>query len=67
MIKEKLLKYDSDVRKSKTDVKNELVVLNEKTEGLIYYTNHPSEKPIILQLRLEYLIKNKIAKKFNYV
>jgi hypothetical protein len=65
--KGKLLKYDSDIRESKTFGKNELAELNEKTEGLIYYTNHLSEKPINLQLRLKFLLEKKLAKKFYYV
>jgi hypothetical protein len=65
--KGKLLKYDSDIRESKTFGKNELVELNEKTEGLIYYTNHLSEKPINLQLRLKVLLDKELAKKFYYV
>jgi hypothetical protein len=65
--KEKLLKYDSDIRESKTFGKNELAELNEKTEGLIYYTNHLSEKPINLQIRLKFLLDKELAKKFYYV
>jgi len=65
--KEKLLKYDSDIRENKTFGKNKLNELNEKTEGLIYYTSHLSEKPINLQLRLSFLLDNKLAKKFHYV
>lgn len=65
--KGKLLKYDSDIRESKIFGKNELAELNEKTEGLIYYTNHLSEKPINLQLRLKVLLDKELAKKFYYV
>ena len=67
MSKGKLLKYDSDIRESKIFGKNELAELNEKTEGLIYYTNHLSEKPINLQLRLKVLLDKELAKKFYYV
>lgn len=65
--KGKLLKYDSVIRENKTFGKNELAELNEKTEGLIYYTNHLSEKPINLQLRLKFLLDKELAKKFYYV
>jgi len=65
--KEKLFKYASDIRKNKKFGKNKLPELNEKTEGLIYYTNHLSERPINLQLRLNFLLEKNLAKKFYYV
>lgn len=65
--KEKLLQYDSELRKKESFGKNNIPELNPRLEGLIYFTKHLIEKPINLQLRLEYLIKTEVAKKFHYV
>jgi len=65
--KDKLLKYASDIRKTNSFYKNSIPELKPNKEGLIYFTKHKSEKPINLQLRLQYLIDNDIAKKFHYV
>lgn len=65
--KSKLETYDRDIRKSNAFEKNVIPELDEKKEGLIYYTKHLSEKPVNLQLRLGYLIESRIAKKFHYV
>ncbi len=64
--KGKLLEYGSKLRLSNSFGKNILAELNPKTEGLLYFTEHLNEKPINLQLRLKYLIENKIAKKFHW-
>ena len=63
----RLLEYDIKLRKDKAYGKNNISELNPKTEGLIYFTDHLSEKPINLQLRLNFLIETKVAKKFYYV
>ena len=63
----KLHKYDNSFRKTNSYGKNDIIELNKYSEGLIYFTKHLVEKPINLQLRLEYLIKSKVAKKFHYV
>jgi hypothetical protein len=47
--KEKLLQYDSKLRKNNSFGKNNIPELNPKLEGLIYFTNHLNEKPINLQ------------------
>ena len=65
--KEVLLDYDSKIREQNTFGKNIITKLDLKKEVLIYFTEHLNEKPINIQFRLQYLIKNKIAKKFNYV
>ncbi|RKE98476.1 hypothetical protein [Ichthyenterobacterium magnum] len=60
---EQLNCYQNNIRKAdnkKTKIK--IDELNAKTQGLLYYSNHLSEKPINLQLRLDFLIKKKIAK-----
>ena len=67
LVKSKLLEYDSNLRESNSFGKNIIAELNQQTQGLIYFTGLLSEKPINLQLRLNYLIDNKIAKKFYYV
>lgn len=65
--KEKLFQYDADLRAQKSYGKNHISELNSNSEGLIYFTKHLNEKPLNLQLRLNYLIENNLAKKFNYV
>lgn len=65
--KAKLLQYDFDLRKNNSYGKNNISELNSKTEGLIYYTKHLKEQPINLQLRLKFLIRTGVAKKFHYV
>jgi hypothetical protein len=65
--KETLLDYDSKIREENTFGKIIITELDSKKEGLIYFTEHLNEKPINIQLRLQYLIENNIAKKFNYV
>ena len=63
----RLEQYDVEIRHNDCFGKNEIPELNPKSEGLIFYTNHLTEKPINLQLRLSYLIEKKLAKKFHYV
>ena len=65
--KKKLIQYDTNLRKSKSFGKNEITELKPSLEGLIYFTEHLVEKPINLQLRLNYLIETGVAKKFHYV
>lgn len=64
--KAKLLHYDYDCRANKTYGKNYIPELNSKREGLIYFTEQLDEEPINLQLRLSYLIKVGVAKRFHY-
>ena len=64
--KNDLLEYDLKLREGKSFGKNKIAELNSKSEGLIYFTEHLQERPINLQLRLAYLINQKIAKKFHY-
>ncbi|MFB9056919.1 hypothetical protein ACFFU9_09210 [Mariniflexile ostreae] len=61
----KLQEYDYDIRKTASFGKNIVAELKEKDQGLLYYTAHLSEKPINLQLRLDYLIRFRIAKKIH--
>lgn len=65
--KEKLLEYDANIRKNGSFGKNIIDELKPKSEGLIYFTKHLAEKPINIQLRLNFLIENKVAKKFYYL
>ncbi|NRD22799.1 hypothetical protein HNV10_06080 [Winogradskyella litoriviva] len=64
--KEKLLYYDFDCRTNKTYGKNNIAELNPHKEGLIYFTEQLEEEPVNLQLRLSYLIKIGVAKRFHY-
>lgn len=59
-----LNEYDSSCRSNNLFGKNKINKLCPKTEGLVYYTEHLSEKPINLQLRLNYLVKVGVAKVF---
>jgi hypothetical protein len=62
-LNEKVLNnYDKNLRKALSFGKNNLEELNNKTQGLLFFTEHLEEKPMNLQLRLKFLIKNKIAK-----
>jgi len=65
--KRRLFDYDSDFRKKKSFSKNVISELKPSLEGLIYFTQHLPEKPMNLQLRLNYLIEKGVAKKFHYV
>ncbi len=58
--------YDFDIRNTLSFGKNSIPELNEKRAGLIYYTEHLKERPINLQLRLQYLIDHNIAKVFHH-
>ena len=64
---EKLIGYDKELRKTDSFGKNTVPELNPNSEGLIFLTKQLIEKPMNLQLRLEYLIKTKVAKKFHFV
>ena len=55
---------ESDFLKVKTHGKHDIATLNQKKEGYLYYSkNNKSEQPINLILRLDYLIKHKLAKR----
>jgi hypothetical protein len=58
-----LYAYDNDIRTHESYGKNTIPELNKKN-GVIYYTEHLSEKPMNLQIKLSYLIASGVAKKF---
>jgi len=60
-----LLDYDSTLRANSVYGKNNIVELDSKSQGLIYFTEHLKEKPINLQLRLNFLVEIGVAKKFH--
>ena len=62
-----LQKYDNHFRMNNSYGKNEITELDKYSEGLIYFSEQLVEKPINIQLRLEYLIQSEVAKKFHYV
>lgn len=64
---EKLKQYDCRLRESRSFGKKKIKELDDHKEGLIYFTEQLKEKPINLQLRLQYLVDNGVAKKFHYV
>lgn len=64
--KERLFQYDSKLRRDECFGKNIIPELNPKSEGLVYFTEHLVEMPINLQLRLDFLLETKVAKKLNY-
>ncbi|MEZ4803728.1 MAG: hypothetical protein R2797_13225 [Gelidibacter sp.] len=63
--KSRLIDYDLDLRNHRTFGKNPIPELKVQKNGCLYFTENLSEQPINLQLRLSYLIENKIAKKFS--
>lgn len=62
--KSKLIAYDIDLRTNKTHGKNAIPEFKNQQNGCLYFTEHLSEQPINLQLRLSYLLEQHIAKKF---
>lgn len=61
---EKLIEYDKNIRASNTEEnKTYITELNNRNQGCLYYSPQLHEKPINLQLRLEFLITENIAKK----
>ncbi|NJX13939.1 hypothetical protein [Tamlana crocina] len=64
--RQQLDEYDFDIRNTLSFGKNIIPELNEKRAGLIYYTQHLKERPINLQLRLQYLIDKNVAKVFHH-
>jgi len=59
-----LYNYEKQIRSSFTKNKKHLIKeLNSKTEGILFYSPQLSEKPINLQLKLNYLIEIGVAKR----
>lgn len=61
---ERLLHYDASIRNSRQYGKNKISELHPTKEGLIFFTQHLLEKPLNLQLRLQYLLDVGVAKDF---
>ena len=56
--------YDQSIRAKNSKVKKTVInELYEKSQGCLVYSEHLEEKPINLMLRLDFLIKNNVAKK----
>ncbi|MEO6347536.1 MAG: hypothetical protein ABIO60_06460 [Aquaticitalea sp.] len=62
--KSKLIAYDLDLRTNETFGKNPIAEFRNPKNGCLFFTEHLSEKPINLQLRLDHLIENQIGKRF---
>ena len=58
----KLTAYDTELRKNNVFGRHPIKELDKKN-GLLFFTEHLAEKPINLQLRLQYLLDNKIGKR----
>ena len=61
---QKLNQYNNDIREKNAGTKK--IVINElyeKSQGCLVYSQHLDEKPINLILRLDFLIKNGVAKR----
>ena len=62
--KKKLITYDKDIRASNTEKnKTYITELDNRNQGCLYYSPQLSERPVNLQLRLEFLIQENIAKR----
>ena len=59
---EKLTLYNDNLRLSKKNGRITLPELNPSTEGVLYVSKQLVEQPINIQLRLQFLILNKIGK-----
>ncbi len=57
--------YDSTFRNHGSFGKNIIEELNPRSEGLIYFTEHLAEHPMNLQLRLDFLIRSRVAKRIQ--
>ncbi|MCB4807540.1 hypothetical protein LG651_04705 [Tamlana sp. 62-3] len=55
--------YVTNIRNNPKSGKTTIRELNPNNEGYIYYTSSLAEKPINLVFKLDYLIKNNIAKR----
>ncbi|MEM6515860.1 MAG: hypothetical protein AAF688_06720 [Bacteroidota bacterium] len=60
--KEMLLEYDLILRDNLSYGKNAIAELDAKKQGLIYFSQHLNERPMNLQLRLQFLIESGVAK-----
>ena len=59
---EKLTLYNDNLRLSKKNGRITLPELNPSTEGVLYVSKQLVEQPINIQLRLQFIILNKIGK-----
>jgi hypothetical protein len=60
----KLSEYNDNIRSKNVKTKKTAInELYEKTQGCIIFSEHLNEKPINLMLRLDFLIKNGIARR----
>lgn len=64
--RQSLIQYDLALRDGSSYGSNVINELDARYGGQMYFTEHLTEQPMNLQLRLSYLIDNGIAKKFYY-
>mgnify|MGYP000583021262 CR=1 FL=1 len=62
--KKKLQEYDKHLRERSAYGGFKVKELNSSSDGQLYFSEHLSEQPMNIQLRLKYLINNKVAKTF---
>ena len=62
LTEKQLSDYDAEIRHKARYGRNSIKGLDSKREGLMFYTAHLQEKPMNLQLRLDFLIKAKVGK-----
>ena len=63
LTEKQLSEYDAEIRHKAQYGRNSIKELDSKREGLMFYTAHLQEKPMNLQLRLDFLIKAKVGKR----
>ena len=62
LAEKQLSENDTAIRQKNLYGRNTIEELDSKREGLIFYTSHLKEKPMNLQLRLDFLIREKVGK-----
>lgn len=64
LTRDRLYEYEKEIRSNGIHGRNQVKELNPYEEGVFYYSEYnKAEKPINLVLKLEFLIRNRVAKR----